>query len=123
MKDWEAAEAYVAARLEESGWEVLGRDLRTPWAQLDLLARDPSGVLVAVEVKARHPLSWAQGEEALRPRQRRRLARALTGLAKRRGRRDALRVDLALVTLHGGRPVAWERLAGVELFDEGVQGG
>lgn len=123
MKAWEAAEDYVAARLREQGWLLHARDLRTRWAQLDLLACDPDGVLVAVEVKARHPLSWAQGEEALGVRQRRRLARALTGLATARGWRGALRVDLALVTLLGGRPVSWERLAGVELGDEGVQGG
>ena len=111
-----AAEACVADGLEERGWQVVARNLRTRWAELDLLAIDPGGVLVAVEVKARHPLSWARGEEALRPRQRRRLARGLEGVASRRRWSGALRVDLAEVDLLGGRPADWRLIRGVELF-------
>jgi Holliday junction resolvase-like predicted endonuclease len=113
-----AAESYVADALEERGWRVVARNLRTPWGELDILGVDPDEVLVVVEVKARHPLSWARGEEALRPRQRRRLARAIEGVALRRGWPGALRVDLAEVDLLGGRPADWRLLRGVDLCGE-----
>ena len=112
------SETYVADALAASGWTLLARNLRTRWAEIDLLAVDPTGALVVVEVKARHPLSWARAAVALRPRQRRRLARALEAVARQRGWRGALRVDLADVELLGGRPVAYRLLAGVELFDQ-----
>jgi len=51
------AEWHVASNLEADGWKVFAHDLRTPFAQIDVLAEDPNGVLVAVEVKARHPTS------------------------------------------------------------------
>ena len=121
MRSGALAESYVAEQLLAAGWSVLARNLRTAWAEIDLLAVSPARVLVAVEVKSRHPLSWAQGEEALRPLQRRRLARALTGVAALRCWRGALRVDLAAVEEVAGHVLGWELLPGVELFDEGVQ--
>ena len=116
-----AAEAYVAEQLLAAGWSLLARNLRTAWAELDSLWIDPDQVLVAVEVKARHPLSWGLGEEALRPRQRRRLARALTGMAAARGWKGALRVDLASVEEVRGQVIDWELLRGIELFEQRLE--
>ena len=45
------AEDLVAARLERSGWRVLGRNVRLPSGELDIVAMDDS-TLVFVEVKA-----------------------------------------------------------------------
>ena len=115
------AESLVADALRAAGWELLARNLRTPWAEVDLLAVDPRTTLVVVEVKARHPLSWARGEQALGLRQRRRLARAAEGCARRLNWPGALRVDLADVELVAGRPSGWRLLRGVELFEEGVE--
>lgn len=108
-----AAEAYAAAQLEQRGWRILGRNLRTPQGEIDLLAI-AGGVLVAVEVKARHPLSWAHGEDALRPAQRRRLGRALLWSAARLRWRGPARVDLAAVEWLGEQPCGFELLAGIE---------
>ncbi|RMH04017.1 MAG: YraN family protein [Planctomycetota bacterium] len=103
------AEAFVARWLADTGWRLLARNLRTPYGEIDLLAVDPGGELVVVEVKARHPLSWLREEDALRPRQRARLGRALEWAAARRRWQGAMRVDLAAVELEGGRPraLAW----------------
>ena len=45
-------EAQAAAYLEQRGYAVLGRNLRTPHGEIDLLVRGSEG-LVFVEVKAR----------------------------------------------------------------------
>ncbi len=101
---------------------MLARNLRTPCAEVDLLAEDPGGTLVLVEVKARHPLSFLQDEDHLAARQRRRLEAALQWLAGRSGPARALRLDLAVVQQAGGRVLSWkllEGLAGVEAAQGG----
>jgi putative endonuclease len=45
------AEHLVADRLERSGWRIVGRNVRLPSGELDLVALD-GGTLVFVEVKA-----------------------------------------------------------------------
>jgi putative endonuclease len=45
------AEGLVATRLERSGWKLVGRNVRLPSGELDLVALDGS-TLVFVEVKA-----------------------------------------------------------------------
>ena len=47
------AEDLVAARLESAGWHVIGRNVRLPSGELDIVALDGS-TLVFVEVKAGH---------------------------------------------------------------------
>ncbi len=46
-----AAERLVAAELERSGWRIVGRNVRLPSGELDIVALDGS-TLVFVEVKA-----------------------------------------------------------------------
>lgn len=108
-----AAEKHLAIALAERGWVVLERNLRTPFAEVDLLARDPQGVLVLVEVKARHPLSFITGEDHLTPRQRRRLESALLWLDGRHPTPRGLRLDLAIVHQSRGKILGWELLEGL----------
>ena len=49
----ERAEAVAAEWLATHGWTILARRWRCPEGELDLVARDPAGVIVAVEVKVR----------------------------------------------------------------------
>lgn len=113
------AEAWVADQLLAEGWRLLGQNLRTPHAEVDLLGVPPPGdVLVLLEVKARHPLAWGTAEEALRPVQRRRLARALEFLAARLGWSGRLRADLCWVELLGGQPASLDRLEDIELLEQ-----
>jgi putative endonuclease len=46
-----AAEQLVAERLERFGWRIVGRNVRLPSGELDIVALD-RGTLVFVEVKA-----------------------------------------------------------------------
>jgi putative endonuclease len=82
------AEQLVAGRLERSGWRIVGRNVRLPSGELDLVALDGS-TLVFVEVKAgragttrgpEHPVHAVGRRKQLKLRQ---LAREW--IAERRG--------------------------------------
>jgi len=112
------AETWLAELLLSEGWRILARNLRTPFGEIDILARDPrpaGSALVAVEVKARGPATWLPGEDAFRPGQRRRVARALEWSANHLRWRGPLRVDLATVDLRQGVPCHAERFEDVEI--------
>jgi len=74
----DAAEARVAAHLEQLGWRVLGRQVRVGRAELDLVTVDPGppAGLVVVEVRWRARRDFGLAEETVDGRKRRRLHRA-----------------------------------------------
>jgi putative endonuclease len=102
-------EVVAALWLMAKGYRVLGFRLKTPFAEMDLLAqRGP--VLAVVEVKRRRTLDEALS--AVGATQRERLLRAGAHLAARRSQAMAVRLDL--IALAPGRwpmhiPRAWER--------------
>lgn len=103
------AELLAAAWLMAKGYRILALRLKTPSAEIDLVAqRGP--VLAAIEVKTRTHLAGALG--AVSADQRRRLRRALqTFAAHRPGLKGAI-LRLDLMALAPGRfprhiPDAW----------------
>lgn len=93
------AEQATAAWLETRGWTILARRWRCPEGELDLVALDPDGVLVAVEVKLRR--SGRTGDP-LASVDRRRLGRLRVALGRFRAESalrfgDGLRVDLVAI--------------------------
>jgi putative endonuclease len=64
------AEAAASAALEQDGWSILARRLRTKAGELDLVA-EREGLLAFIEVKARPDLALAAA--SLGPRQQARL--------------------------------------------------
>jgi putative endonuclease len=82
------------------GWAVLGRRVRTPLGELDMVA-EKAGMLAFIEVKARPSLREAAF--ALQPRQRARLvAAAECWLAEHPGHGAAgMRFDVLLVAADG----------------------
>ncbi len=50
--------------LEAKGYEILGRNIRTEYGEIDLLVRN-EGMLVFVEVKTRSSQDFGQPEEAI----------------------------------------------------------
>lgn len=68
------SELIAALLLICKGYRILGRRVRTHAGEIDLIARTPRGIVCFVEVKMRDRLRDAQ--EALRPRQQARIARA-----------------------------------------------
>lgn len=82
------AEWLCLWQLRLKGYRVLARRYRTPVGEVDLIARRGS-VLAAIEVKARADLATAS--EAISPRQRLRITRALAHFLS--GRPDLARLS------------------------------
>jgi putative endonuclease len=91
------AETLAALLLACKFYRVLGRRVKTPLGELDLVALSPGGVLCFVEVKARVNESEAMGSIAAR--QRARIARAAAlYMGSRPGlRHNGVRFDAILV--------------------------
>ena len=104
------AEVWAAIWLMAKGYRILGFRLKTPQAEIDLLAQRGQ-VLAVVEVKHRASLELAL--EAVGADQRERLRRGATMLAARRRGLSTLTVRLDLLALAPGRaprhvPDAWK---------------
>ncbi|MBW3612526.1 MAG: YraN family protein [Chloroflexi bacterium] len=95
-----AAEAAVERWLCAAGWRILARRIRptTGGGEIDLVALDPSGVLVAVEVRARRSRRAGAAAASVDARRVRRLGRALAAIGPMsRWPHAGLRVDLVTV--------------------------
>lgn len=99
-----AAERACEEALARAGFTVLGRRIRTPAGEIDLVARS-GGLTLIVEVKARP--SASEAAFAISPRQRVRLAAAAEALmaANPAWFGASLRFDAMLVAADGG--VVW----------------
>ena len=85
------AEALAALWLQLKGWSVIGRRVRTPRGEVDLVARRGK-VLAFVEVKAR--ATSAEADLSLDDYRLRRVAAAAEALAPRYARAgDDIRID------------------------------
>jgi len=60
-------EEAAAQYLRERGYEIVGQNARTPYGEIDLVARHDGGT-VFVEVKARTSRRFGLPEEAITPR-------------------------------------------------------
>jgi putative endonuclease len=67
-----SAERVAALHLEQNGYRMLARNVRTRYGEIDLIAQDADG-LAFVEVKARRTRAHGAPEEALTPRKQLRL--------------------------------------------------
>ena len=104
------SEAWAAAWLMAKGYRILGFRLKTPQAEIDLLAKK-GDILAVVEVKSRTNIEAAL--EAVTFDQRERLRRAGVTLAARRRGLMNCAVRLDLLALAPGRlprhiPDAWK---------------
>lgn len=69
----ESGEELAARWLVARGWSVLARNWRCRSGELDIIARDPEGALVACEVKTRRGLGYGDPLESITHRKLRRL--------------------------------------------------
>jgi putative endonuclease len=110
------AEDLVARRLTAAGWELLARNARSRYGELDIVARD-GRALVFVEVKAARagarfgPERPVLAVDARKQQRLRRLATAWLAANRGRGRYAAIRFDVVGVTYDGsGQAVAVEHI-------------
>jgi len=103
------AERVVGAWLEESGWQVLGGRIRSAaGGEVDLVALDPDGVLVGIEVRARRTGRAGIGFESIDARRTARIGRTLVAFAADgRFRHHGLRIDLVSVMPEPATPTRW----------------
>lgn len=111
-----AAEALVAKRIARSGWEIVERNARTRYGELDIVALD-GDALVFVEVKAgressafgpERPVLGVDWRKQLRVR---RLATAWMGERREAPRYREIRFDAVGVTFdRAGRVVDVEHI-------------
>ena len=102
----ERAEGLAAAWLSARGWTILARRWRCPQGELDLVARDPDGVLVAIEVKLRRTDRAGSPSESIDRHRLQRLRSALGRFADQVQApfSEGMRVDLLAVRpADGGR--------------------
>ncbi len=58
-------ENLAAQYLTQQGYEIIGRNARTPYGEIDLVARFPGGEIVFVEVKTRRSEAYGLPEDAI----------------------------------------------------------
>jgi putative endonuclease len=106
------AEEATSAWLTRHGWRVLARRLRVRGGgEVDLVALDPRGTLVAVEVRARRSSRTGTAEASVDRRRVERLSRTLSAFAassKAVPRHGGMRIDLVTAQpMVGGPPGTW----------------
>ena len=101
------AERAVATWLEASGWRLLGRRVRASGGgEVDIVALDPDGVLVGVEVRARRTARAGTGAESFTGHRVRRAGRTVAAFAAANDvRHRGVRIDLVSVMPEPG-PIA-----------------
>jgi putative endonuclease len=106
-----AAEQAVAAWLTDAGWRVVERRARSPaGGEIDVVAIDPRGILVAIEVRARHTRRTGAAAATVDASRVARLGRTLACIAAAgRFAHRGLRVDLVTVE-PAGQPGRWRLL-------------
>jgi putative endonuclease len=105
------AERWAALWLVAKGYRVLARNLRTPFGEIDLVARR-GRVVALVEVKTRTTPTAAR--DSLKPIQQQRIARAGAWYVDRTPRLQGFDVRCDLIVVAGWRrpvhlPDAWQR--------------
>ncbi len=90
-------EAAVAVALVRRGYQILERQYRCRWGEIDLIARAPEGILCFVEVKARSRGAISTAREAVTPAKQHRLREAAGWYLAQTGLDCACRFDVAEV--------------------------
>ena len=115
LRGEEATARFLAAR----GWRLLARRWRCASGELDLVLRDPGGVLVGVEVKVRRTGRAGGAAESVHPRRVARLRSALVDYARASSAgRDTAGMRVDLVTLAPAGEGRWRlrRLPGIDAW-------
>jgi putative endonuclease len=110
---WRQGEMVVAADLERQGWQILERNwYASKFGEIDIVAKDPQGMLVFVEVKARinhmEPgINQAGFESIGYAKQRKLMKSAMHYLTTKLQRPARYRFDVIVVTFEPQDGLKW----------------
>ncbi|NMC13133.1 MAG: YraN family protein [Chloroflexi bacterium] len=92
-------EEYAAYYLEQKGYTILSRNIRTPFGEIDLLARqNPEGNLVFVEVKTRATKKYGPPEISVTRRKQEHLIASISSYFQEHPEiEESWRVDIIAV--------------------------
>ena len=117
QKVGKAGEDAAVRLLMERGWRILGRNIRTPAGELDLIAQDGEWT-VLVEVKSRRSRRLGLPQEAVTGAKKRRLLAAGQCYLQERGLLDSpWRIDVVAIEFG-----ADGRIIRSEVFSHAVTG-
>jgi len=78
------SETVASHYLQEHGLEIIERNVRSPWGEVDLVARDgPSYVFV--EIRSHRSARWGAAQESITRSKRKRVVRVALWYLKRHG--------------------------------------
>jgi putative endonuclease len=97
-----SGEEIAEDHLRSLGYAILGRDVRTPIGQLDLVARD-GPTLVFVEVKTRTGTGFGLPQEAVGRHKQRKLRQLAMCYLKRHPHQGPLRFDVVGILMDSGQ--------------------
>ncbi|AEB08628.1 YraN family protein [Desulfobacca acetoxidans] len=104
-------EALAADVLKESGYNILARNYRTPFGEIDLIARHQD-TLVFIEVKLRRSRIFGPPQAAITPNKQRHVRLAAQYYLQGQRTLDAkVRFDVVAITLEKNSPQ-------IEIFSE-----
>lgn len=95
----QTGENLAAHYLSAKGYSMLGAHVRVGHKELDLVCRDPNGVLVFVEVKTRTSSSFGEALDAVDPHKLARLLMAAKIYRFSESERGQWRIDVVAITL------------------------
>lgn len=91
--------------LKKQGYQILERNVRSPFGEIDLVAFHQS-TLVFVEIKTRRDQTFGYPEEAVGEHKKTQLVRLASWyLARHPKLRSAVRFDVLAIQMEGARPV------------------
>jgi putative endonuclease len=101
-------ENLAAEYLEQKGFQILARNYRTSYGEIDLIA-SKQGVTVFVEVKTRSGRGFGLPEEAVTPSKQQHLMEAIQAYWQVIGEEGSWQVDvIAVMRMQGGKDVEIE---------------
>ena len=110
----QAGEALAAQTLQQQGYTILTRNYRTPYGEIDLIARH-GDTLVFVEVKLRRSEFFGPPQAAVNTAKKRHLKLAAQYYLTRQHSTDIkIRFDVVAITMTGKQPR-------IEIFDGAIE--
>jgi len=94
-------EATAEVFLRQLHYQILHRNFRTRDGEIDLIARDPGGCLIAVEVKSRKSIGYGYPECAVDKWKQGRIIKTAARLLETHYPQEAIRFDVIAIVKSG----------------------